>query len=85
MGDKDLALIEKEIRQIISEWLEIKEEIIKSESKLSDDLGIDSFGFVELVFEVKDKYGVEITDQDSKSMARVKDVVNYIYTKTKEN
>ena len=85
MGDKDQALIEKEIRQIISERLEIKEEIIKSESKLRDDLGIDSFGFVELVFEVKDKYGVEITDQDSKSMARVKDVVNYIYTKTKEN
>jgi acyl carrier protein len=84
MSSKNKMSIEDKIKQIISERLEIKKEEIKLESKLRDDLGIDSFGFVELIFEIKDKFGITIPDQDFTSILKVKDAVNYLYNKIKE-
>lgn len=84
MSKKDKASIENGIKRIISERLEINKEKIKSGSKLRDDLGIDSFGLVELSFEIKDKFGLNLEDQDLKSIVTVKDVVDYIFIRTEE-
>ncbi len=81
MTGKDKKSIEDKITAIISERLEINPSIINYESKLKDDLGIDSFGLVELIFEVKDKFGINIEEQDLKSIVTVKDVVEYIFNK----
>ena len=85
MDKKDRVFIENKIKQIISERLEIKAEAIKLESELRNDLGIDSFGLVELSFEIKDKFGLKPEDQDFKSIVTVKDVVDYIFNRIKEN
>lgn len=82
MNDKNK--IEERIKQIISERLEINIENIKSESELKNDLGIDSFGFVEMIYEVKEKFGINIEDKDFSTIKKVEDVVNYIFNKTKE-
>lgn len=85
MDKKDRVSIENEIKHIISERLEIKAEAIKPESALRNDLGIDSFGLVELSFEIKDKFGLKLEDQDFKSILTVKDVVDYIFNRIKES
>lgn len=85
MDKKDRVSIENKIKQIISERLEIKAEAIKLESELRNDLGIDSFGLVELSFEIKDKFGLKLEDQDFKSIVTVKDVVDCIFNRIKEN
>jgi acyl carrier protein len=81
----DKKSIEDKIRQIISDRLEVKAEKISLESKLRDDLGIDSFGLVELSFEIKDKFGIKIEDSDFPKILKVRDAVDYIYNKVKES
>jgi len=85
MANGSRSSIENKIKEIISERLEIKTELIKPESRLRDDLGIDSFGLVELSFEIKDKFGLKVEEQDLKSIVKVKDIVAYIFNKTKES
>jgi len=85
MDRKDRVSIENKIKQIISERLETEVKIIKPESELKKDLGIDSFGLVELSFEIKDKFGLKIEDQDFKSIVTVKDVIDYIFTRIEES
>ena len=77
-------LIEEQVKNIISDRLEIELSTIKPESKLRDDLGIDSFGLVEMSFEIKDKFGITLQDQDFKTIVTVKDAVDFISTKLKE-
>ena len=75
----------KELKQIISERLGIEENDIQINSQLrSEGLGIDSFSFVELLFVVKDKFGVEIKKDDIPKISTIKDVVEYIIDKNKE-
>ena len=77
-------LIEEQIKDIISNRLEIDLKLIKLESKLKDELGIDSFGLVEMSFEIKDKFGIALQDQDFQSIVTVKDAVAFISARLKE-
>jgi acyl carrier protein len=83
-GSMEKKQIEEKLKNIIAERLEVKLEKIKSESKFREDLGIDSFGLVEMLFEIKDKFGLVISDQESKSMVRFKDAVDFISRKLEE-
>lgn len=50
----------------IAEWLveklDVNQELIRPEATLSD-LGIDSLSVVELVFDLEDKYGIEVPEE----------------------
>lgn len=71
--------VEEKLILILHERLDIPIEKIKLDAKLREDLGVDSFGSVEIIFEVKDKLGIEIKDDDSKAMVRLEDIVNYVF------
>ena len=71
--------IEKKIRTLLLEKVvDIKTKEIKLESKLKEDLGVDSFGSVELAFAIKDEFGIEIPNEDLGKIKKVQDVVDYI-------
>ena len=48
------------------------------ENRLVEDLGIDSFASLELIFELEDQLGIKIPDEEAKKLITVRDVVNYI-------
>jgi len=73
--------IEKKVIEILAEKLNIKAEKIKPESNLTDDLGMDSFGAIEVMFEVEEKFGIRIEEDDMKDLHIVKDVITYIKNK----
>lgn len=83
MSKVDKGSVETKVKEIISERLEIPAEKIKSDSKLRDDLGIDSFGAVEVAFEVKDKLGVTISEEDFKSIDTVGNMADCVFNKIK--
>lgn len=70
--------IEKQIKEILAKRLNISLEKISLESNLIEDLGMDSFGAVELIFEIKDKFGIEIPDDAFKNIRQVKDIISYL-------
>jgi len=73
--------MEKEIIKILSEVSEVKEKDIKLNSKLVDDLELESLDVVTLVSEFENKYNIEIPDEDIKKFLTVEDIVEYIKSK----
>ena len=69
---------ENKVKEILADILDIDLGNIKIESDLVKDLEMDSFKAVELTFEIKDKFGIEIPEEDYKKIRKVKDIVEYI-------
>ena len=77
--------IEKEVIKAIAEILRLDEERVKPELLLVENLGIDSFMVVELIFELEDKYDLEIPDDDVIKLKKVEDIVDYIGDRVLKN
>lgn len=70
--------IEREVKEILSKAVNIDAAKISLEQRLLEDLGVDSFASVELVFELENKAGLVIPDADAVNFKTVRDVVSYI-------
>ncbi len=76
--------IENKVRGILANKLDISIEKIKPIFSLKDDLGMDSFGAIELVFEIEDEFGIDIPDQDMTEVKTVQDIIDYIIRRIQE-
>lgn len=72
------ADIELKVREIIARKFSLPLETIGTESRLIEDLHLDSFGAVELMFELEEEFGLKIADSDIERVRRVNDVVDYL-------
>ena len=70
--------IEQKVKELLSKKFSIEITKIKSESRLAQDLGVDSFGAVELMFELEETFGLKIADSDIDQIHTVNDVVVYL-------
>jgi len=68
----------EKIKKIIVERFGIDEEKVTEEMTFKDDLGADSLDIVELVMELEDVFGTEISDDDAENISSVGDAVSYI-------
>lgn len=71
-------MIFDELKEILADQLDIKEEDIEITSSLTDDLGADSLDAIDIVMTVEDQYGIEVPDETIKSMKTVEDIVSFI-------
>ncbi len=74
--------IEERVKAIIAEQLGTEVDQIKPESKFVDDLGADSLDVVELIMAFEEEFNIEIPDEDAEKIQTVKDVIEYIKSKT---
>lgn len=72
-----------EVKNIISEVLEVSIEELNENTNLLRDLGAESLDLVDLVAEFESKYNFEIPDQDIKGLQTIGDVVSYIESHNK--
>jgi len=72
------AEIEQTVRAIISKKFGVPLDQIDSQTRLIDDLKVDSFGAVELMFELEEAFGLSIPDSDIQHVRCVKDIVQYL-------
>ncbi len=70
--------IDLKVRGILSKKLNVELDKIGGESRLAEDLGVDSFGAVELMFEIEEAFGLKIPDSDIEHVRSVKDIVGYL-------
>jgi acyl carrier protein len=70
--------IEQKVKEILSKKLGVELGKITSESRLAQDLGVDSFGAVELMFEIEEAFALKIPDSDIDQVRTVKDIVAYV-------
>ncbi|PQD95894.1 acyl carrier protein [Pradoshia eiseniae] len=73
-----MAEVLERVTKIIVDRLGVEEAEVTLESSFKDDLGADSLDVVELVMELEDEFGMEISDDDAEKISTVGDAVNYI-------
>ena len=66
------------VTKIIKKQLYVKESEIKPEANLADDLGADSLDIVEIVMEIEEEFGIEISYNNTENVKTVSDVIDYI-------
>ena len=70
-------VLEKVI-QLISERFSVDVLKITKDTTFQEDLGADSLDVVELVMELEDIFGIQISDEDAEQIVTIGDAVNYI-------
>ena len=75
---------EEMVKGALVESLGVDASKIKNGSKLVDDLGMDSFGAVELGFALETKSGIKINQEEMQKINKVSDIISFINKRKKE-
>ncbi len=64
--------------EIITNYVEVKKEDIKPESRFMEDLGFSSFDFMSMLGEVEDTFDVEIEEEKAAGIRTVQEAADYL-------
>ena len=70
--------IAAKVKEIVIEQLCVDADDVTPDASFEDDLGADSFDFVELIMAFEDTFDVEIADEDAEKIKTVKDAIDYL-------
>ena len=70
----------QEIFEIVTDGNGERKQVIEK-ALLRDDLGLDSLQVVEMLFEVEERFGTRIEDEEARSFVAVADVIDAIQAK----
>lgn len=74
----DKKTIKDMVKKILADRLGLKIDGIKSTALLKDDLGIDSFDALRIIFEVENEFDIKVPPTEAINIKTVNDAVNYI-------
>lgn len=77
----DRQQIEEKVRNFLIEDLEIEEDKIFDNSRLKEDMGIDSLDFVDIVVIVEKNFGFKIKPEEMQGVTTLKQFYDYIESK----
>ena len=66
------------LADIIVNYVEVKREDIKPESRFMEDLGFTSFDFMSMLGEIEDELDVEINQEEAANIRTVQEAVEYL-------
>lgn len=67
-----------QLAEMITNYVEVKKEDIKPESRFIEDLGFTSFDFMSMLGEIEDTMDVEIEQQEVADIRTVQEAVDYL-------
>ncbi|MEM7174586.1 MAG: acyl carrier protein [Chlamydiota bacterium] len=73
--------IEQDVTEIVVEQLGVDQEEVSLEKSFVEDLNADSLDLTELIMTFEDKFRFEISEEETKKLKTVGDVVQYIKEK----
>jgi acyl carrier protein len=83
MVNETVTVILEKIREILAERLGFDSREITGGSRLREDLGIDSFDSIRIIFEVEDAFDIKVSPTEVLGIKTVDDVVDYISARLK--
>ena len=66
------------LADIIVNYVEVKKEDIKPESRFMEDLGFTSFDFMSMLGEIEDDLDVEIVQEEAADIRTVQEAADYL-------
>ena len=73
--------LEEKVIKLVMEQLDVTREECVLEASFIDDLGADSLDLVELIMEMEEVFGVEISDEELEHIRSIKDVIDFLKKK----
>ena len=83
LSASDRSDIEKKVKELICQQLEVSEDKLSPEASFIDDLKADSLAVVELVLALEQEFRLEIPEEDTERIKTVGDAVGYIKSHAK--
>jgi acyl carrier protein len=74
--DKDI--LEGKIKRILSENIDIDINNISSSSLLDDELGMDSFDALRVIFEIEDEFEIKLPPTELPPIRKVSDIIDFL-------
>lgn len=68
----------EQLKDIIVNYVEVKKEDIKPESRFIEDLGFTSFDFMSMLGEIEDVMDIEIDQEEVGDIRTVQEAVEYL-------
>ncbi len=66
------------LTDLITNYVEVKKENIKPESRFMEDLGFSSFDFMSMLGEIEDELDVEVNPEEAANIRTVQEAVAYL-------
>lgn len=73
--------LEERVIEIIMEQLDVTREECDTKASFIDDLGADSLDLVELIMEMEENFGIQMSDEELEKTRTIQDVINYLKSK----
>ncbi|MDE7416488.1 MAG: acyl carrier protein [Lachnospiraceae bacterium] len=64
--------------EVITNYVEVKKEDIKPESRFMEDLGFSSFDFMSMLGEVEEELDIEINPEEAANIRTVQEAADYL-------
>lgn len=68
----------EKLAEIITNYVEVKKEDIKPESRFMEDLGFSSFDFMSMLGELEEELDVEINPEEAANIRTVQEAADYL-------
>jgi len=66
---------QQKLREIIARVFKVRPEEVKPEARFKEDLGADSLDLILLLYEVEEKLGINLSDEEAKQIQTVADAL----------
>lgn len=68
----------EKVVDVLKNYTEVAERDIRPQSRLVEDLGLNSVSYFSIVFDLEETFGVEISDDAAAGIRTVEDIVTYL-------
>ena len=73
--------LEERVIEIIMEQLDVTRDMCDLQASFIDDLGADSLDLVELIMEMEENFGIQMSDEELEKIRTIQDVIDFLKNK----
>lgn len=78
-------MIFEKVKEILDEYIEVNVEDITLQTRLIEDLGINSYEFMSIIGDIEEEFDFEVDEKSVLKLITIEDLLDYISNFTKEN
>ena len=73
------------IKEILSKYIDTNLEEVTLETRLAEDLGLNSYELMSIIGEIEEEFDLEVDEKEVLKLVSIEDLLDYISNFTEEN